>query len=238
MHPVLVNVTRDNGVTWTPVTLTSTWQRFGAFHNGVTALQGSVLNPTIGVQLVTNGDAVDVDRVQDEVGAFEASPIDTTTTAVTRNATVVCFGRPSALAGDVGCVQADVWQDGPSLAGANRVISFSATGRSPLVQQSVTQTLFFDNTNTYYLNHPAASALQTTLHVFAGWRASDNTGYVGAVGVKCSTGCVNAGGTSGAYVGTTFTGSTIYIGSSVGASAFLNGYVRALIFYSSRDRCA
>lgn len=233
-----VNVTRDNGATWTAVALTSTWQRFGAFHNGVAALQGSVLNPTIGVQLVTSGDAVDVDRVQDEVGAFETSPIDTTTTAVTRNATAISFARPAALAGDVGCVQADVWQDGPSAGGANRVISFSAAGRSPLVQQTVTQTLFFDNTNTYFLNHSTVTALQTTLHVFAGWRASDNTGYVGAAGVKCSTGCTNSGGTNGAYVGTTFTGTTIYIGSSVGASGFLNGYVKALLFYSSRDRCA
>lgn len=234
-----VQVTRDNGTTWTAVTLTISWQRFGPFHSGVTALTSSTTNPTVGVRLVTNGDAVDVDRVQDEAGSFESSPIDTTTTAATRNATAASTTTPASLvSNNEGCIQTDIWMDGPAVSGANRVVSFSSSGRTPLVAQSVTMTGFFDGTNNYALSHPSASAQSTTLHVFSGWRSSDSTGYVGAAGVKCSAGCVNGGGTPGAYTGTQFTGTTLYLGSSVGSGSFLGGYILNLAVYAAKDSCS
>ncbi len=76
-----VEVTLDNGSTWTGVTVTSEWTRVGAAQ--------TLSNPTAGVKIVTNGDAVAVDFAQLEDGAFLSSPIATASTAVTRAADVV-----------------------------------------------------------------------------------------------------------------------------------------------------
>ena len=77
-----VNITQDNGTTWTAATLTSAWQRF--------QVTDTRANPVIGVRVVTSGDAVAVDYVQHESGATAASsPIPTTTAAVTRQPDVL-----------------------------------------------------------------------------------------------------------------------------------------------------
>jgi len=77
-----VNITQDNGTTWTAVTLTSAYQRFQ-----VTA---TAADPVIGIRVVTSGDAVAFDFAQHETPATVASsPILTTTAAVTRAADVL-----------------------------------------------------------------------------------------------------------------------------------------------------
>jgi len=77
-----VNITQDNGTTWTAVTLTSAWQRFQ-----VTA---TAANPIIGIRVVTSGDAVALDFAQHETPATVASsPIPTTTAAVIRQPDVL-----------------------------------------------------------------------------------------------------------------------------------------------------
>ena len=72
-----IQLTQDNGSTWTTVTLTSSWQRF-------ILPQQSTLNPTFGMKIVTSGDVVGFDCSQLEAGTFATSPILTTTAAVTR----------------------------------------------------------------------------------------------------------------------------------------------------------
>ena len=72
-----INMTMDNGSTWTVVTVTAAWTK-------VTIPPQTLANPTVGFRIVTSGDAIAVDYVQNEAGPFESSPIATTTTAVTR----------------------------------------------------------------------------------------------------------------------------------------------------------
>lgn len=74
----VVEMTQNNGSTWTPVTVTSQWTR-------VEIPSASAANPIVGVRIVTSGDAIDVAFFQHEVGAFITSPILTTTASVTRS---------------------------------------------------------------------------------------------------------------------------------------------------------
>jgi hypothetical protein len=76
-----INMTMDNGATWTVVTVTSTttWTK-------VTIPSQTLANPTVGFRIVTNADKIAVDYVQNENGAFESSPMATTTAAVVRAA--------------------------------------------------------------------------------------------------------------------------------------------------------
>jgi len=74
-----VEITQNNGATWTAITLTAAWQRF-------IIPVATITNPVIGVRIVTSGDVIAVDAAQCEVGTFAASPIITGATAVTRAA--------------------------------------------------------------------------------------------------------------------------------------------------------
>lgn len=85
-----VEMTMDNGTTWTAVTVTSSWTR-------VAIPTQTLANPTVGFRIVTSGDAVAVDFVQNENSGVEAtSPIATTTASVTRSADVLTV--PTAIA--------------------------------------------------------------------------------------------------------------------------------------------
>jgi hypothetical protein len=74
-----VEITQDNGASWTAITLTSAWQRFAI-------PAATIVNPVIGFRLVTSGDVIAVDVAQCEVGTFATSPIITGAAAITRAA--------------------------------------------------------------------------------------------------------------------------------------------------------
>lgn len=83
----VVNMTTDGGSTWVAVTVTDTlnWTR-------VNIPAQTVVNPITGFQIVTNGDKIAVDFVQNEVGPIPTSPILTAAASVTRSLDVVKFG--------------------------------------------------------------------------------------------------------------------------------------------------
>lgn len=76
-----VEMTQDNGTTWAAVTVTSSWTR-------VSIAAATLANPTVGLRIVTSGDAVDVALFDHEVGSFITSAIPTTSATVTRAADV------------------------------------------------------------------------------------------------------------------------------------------------------
>jgi hypothetical protein len=87
-----IEITQDNGSTWTEITLTSSFQRFS------TAAQ-TLTNPTVGFRIVTSGDEIDVDYTQAETGSVATSPIVTTAGTANRVADVVSLTGASSLIG-------------------------------------------------------------------------------------------------------------------------------------------
>lgn len=94
----IISVTRNGGSTWTDITAslsTTTWKRVVSMETPgctsclpnsatcansncivVPAMSSTLANPSVGVQISTNGDAIDIDFAQDEDGAFSTTPID------------------------------------------------------------------------------------------------------------------------------------------------------------------
>lgn len=77
-----IQMSMDNGATWTTIAVTSAWTRLSIPTQ-------TLANPAVRFLIITSGDAIAVDFVQNENGAFPSSPIATTTAAGTRNADVV-----------------------------------------------------------------------------------------------------------------------------------------------------
>jgi hypothetical protein len=91
-----VEMTMDNGATWTAVTVTASWSR-------VSIPTQTLANPTVGFRLVTSGDAIAVDFVQNENGTFATSLILTTTGSAARAADLISLNfTPSFLANPKG----------------------------------------------------------------------------------------------------------------------------------------
>lgn len=100
-----IDLTRNNGTNWATLSSSNC-----ADLNGVATapnstgwvrvqLASSVLNPTVGLRLVTSGDAVDVDFGQDEGNGVATSPISTAGTTVSRLADSLRFAVPAGLSG-------------------------------------------------------------------------------------------------------------------------------------------
>jgi hypothetical protein len=75
----VVNMTTD-GTTWTAIAVTAGWTRV------TIPAQVAVVNPVLGFQIMTSGDAIAVDFVQNEGGTGAFSEIFTTSAAATRAA--------------------------------------------------------------------------------------------------------------------------------------------------------
>lgn len=72
-----IEMTMDNGSTWTAVAVSASWA-------GVNIPPQTLASPTVGFRIVTSGDSIAVDFVQNEAGAFSTSPILATSSAATR----------------------------------------------------------------------------------------------------------------------------------------------------------
>ena len=94
-----VSMTTDGGATWTTITVTGSWAQ-------QTIPAQTLANPSAGFKLATSGDAIAVDFVGNELGAFVTSALQTGASSVTRAPDVVQFtgAALSALQGSAGSV--------------------------------------------------------------------------------------------------------------------------------------
>lgn len=82
-----INISENGGSSWTACTINST-----SFTR--CSVEATLANPSVGIQIVTNGDVIIADFNQNEALAFPTSPIPTTTTSVTRNLDKVFWTVP------------------------------------------------------------------------------------------------------------------------------------------------
>jgi len=141
----LVSITRDNGSTWIDITN----QINGTAFTRVSIENTSVLNPTIGIKIANNTDAIIVDCVQNELGGDVSTPIHTTSASATRAAETTKFYESANVKtytdanSSVGLwlitVEKENWQvENGSVMGNNTTGLFSSNANSGVIAKDST----------------------------------------------------------------------------------------------------
>jgi hypothetical protein len=157
--------------------------------------------------------------------ARPTSPIDTTSTAVTRAADVASFFAPTEF-NTAGCFSARTgWGGGTFPSGTGRWLNFS--GGSPLSTSSATTLTSYDGTNTG--TKTIATQLNTTSYARSVWDVTN--GQIVRMNEVDAT-PATYDGSMGALKG-----STVYIGSEGGTTNFLNGNITKIKLGSSTTAC-
>lgn len=136
-----IDLTQDNGTTWTTLAVTSSWQ-------WLAIPKQTHANPVIGLRLVTSGDAVDVWCVQHEEAHELTSPIPTTTAAATRNAEVLTYPIAGNIDDTVGTIYAECYRpysEATLAAGAALVAVEDVSGR--LYMDTSSNAVAYDGTS-------------------------------------------------------------------------------------------
>lgn len=209
-----VEMTTDNGTTWTAVTVTASWTR-------VTIPVQTLANPTVGFRIVTSGDAIAVDFSQNETGAGASSPIETTTASVTRSADVPSVTGLAVSATFSMLVECQI----PDRDGADlRIASLSVSGASAdrlLIQRTAANAARITSTvssATTYLGDLAAQTGARTLKLGVSYGAAYAARVNGsALSVSVNTGSappvkdtLAVGQTGGTYLNGTISRIRIY----------------------------
>lgn len=148
----LIQMTMDNGATWTTVPISTVYTR-------VSIPTQTLANPTVGFRLVNNGDAIDVDFVQNENGTFASSEIVTGAVAVTRGAD--SYSLPFTTPPQEMTVYAKFVEGGSVLVAGARVFEFASSGGADprfLVQSNPTVYSFYHNNGVGIRNTPIIAA--------------------------------------------------------------------------------
>jgi len=208
-----IDGTRD-GAAYTTFDATNCFNALGVgtAPNAVTwvrcQLTGSVLNPTVGIRIVTSGDAVDVDWVQDEVGAFPTSRCDGGSSTCTRAAVTATLARPTTH-GTEGCLSFRAYMTAtPTYPQA--LVSLTSTTALHATYGSATTAAIFAGPNS--VSATTSSVLNRWVPVQACWSAQSSTMHIFVDGIKSSNTTYNAGTVAttvtmgGNVFGTVFTG--------------------------------
>lgn len=179
------------------------------------SLNASVLNPSIGVVLGTNGDKIAVDMGQFENLAFATSPVPTTTASVARNADVLTYpitGNGSASAGTVYAEISTIWT-GAAPGAAAVVVGFDGAGQ-PLALSTSTNSYIYDGT---------ASVIKTPLAESSTGIRKHASSWSGVVMGSTGDGLTQ---TTGAFDGTMGASASIGIGVVAGGANQLCGAIK------------
>lgn len=210
----VVNMTTDGGTTWTAITLTANWAQ-------VSIPAQTLANPNLGFRITTNGDAIGVDFVQNETGAFATSPILTTTAAATRAAELPVLTRASApfvgtLLGSVSVTPLSTAQMFAFLSDGtanNFAAVILGSGRAVNAQVEAASSLIYNQASGTF---SGPSSLKAAI-------SYDSTTYRAAV-----NGMLLTPGAAGQVSGLT----KLNLGTNGLGGSYLNGYLRSVTLYS------
>ncbi len=114
-----IDITMDGGTGWTTVAVTSTWTRFEKNQ--------TLADEDFGIRIVTSGDAVYVWNGQVQTATFLASPITTTSAAITRAADALSWPTTSNFSDTAGTIyfeaEASSWANA-----SGRIVGDAAEG--------------------------------------------------------------------------------------------------------------
>lgn len=204
-----IQLTQDNGGTWTTQSITNAWVRYSLAS--VTSA-----NPTVGIRIVTNGDAVDVAYFDHEVGAAISSPIITASASVTRAADSIAIATSAFPWGaSLQTAYASVSQPGP--ADYHALLATSVDG-DDLIRSNNSTTQAGSWLDAYGVTATAGSGSFAPGKVAIAWDGSS------------AAMCFNAG-TVGTASGTAGLGAvtSVTIGCRLTGAITLNGYVKAVL---------
>jgi hypothetical protein len=206
-----VEMTTDGGSTWTAITVTASWAK-------VTIPAQTVTNPSVGFRIITNADAIAVDFVQNETGAFATSPIFTTSASVTRVADIIKLAGSalSTIGGAAGTVIQEYNLEGDTAATQYQIYGNTV---SPLYFDSSRVIKATNGTN--ILSSAVTATVGTSIRAGLAWDGSGRS-----ISANGSAAVTDANG-----FGTI--GSTVYDGSNNGANT-ANGWLRTFAIYDSK----
>ena len=214
-----VEITQDNGVTWTGITITSAWQRFNV-------PAATVANPVVGFRLGTNGDVIAVDVAQCEVASIVSSPIITVSASVARAADFSTINTLAPWFND---------SEGTIIAEYSR----------PFLGANQYELSFNDGTtNEAFSLHNAGSNRVVTVidNTVVQFQPIVGAGFDAPFAVSKKAlayrtadfaGCLNGGAVSSGATGTLPTVTSLRIGRYVSAS-FHFGWIRRIAYYPTR----
>jgi hypothetical protein len=220
-----IDLTVDGGATWTTVTVTAGWTRH-------TLTQASVTNPSSGVRIVTDTDAVYAWGAQLEQAAYPSSFIPTTTAALTRNAELLKYEIASNRTAEIETL---IYKFRPvgdfSADGVVRQLDATDTKNRRIEKQAN------DNYFRFYPNVSDSSGSRTTA---TGTIPLGGTSYVLAsiaYGSSAGTnsqmyyGGINAGTNTTNYIAPVW-GTYFYIGSAVNGTLNANIILESASFFN------
>jgi hypothetical protein len=214
-----VEITQNNGTTWTAVTVTAGWTR-------VSLPAATALNPTAGLRIVTSGDAVDVAFFQCEASTAPTSVILTGASQGTRTADVALVtgtNFSSWYNQTEGSMLAVFSSFLPSGSGAIYTVSNGTAGTRWAASPSLAN-----------INH-ALFVISNQASINIGGYAP-NTILKSAFGVKLNSVQAAVNGVLGTEdtLANIPTVNRLSIGSSASGSLQLTGHIRSLTYYPTR----
>ena len=220
-----IEMTQNNGSTWTAVTVTSAWTR-------VTIPSATVTDPVVGFRIVTSGDAIAVDYAQLENGAFSTSAIETTTATVTRSADV-CSISGSNFSSWYRQDEGTVFADFRAQNGGRLFMFDNGTTDERWEGRWISGTFQFSNWS---------AGVATISGGFSGSGFSNLQAIKGVHANKTNDAATSTNGiapdavTGGIDTSTTIAAnqSRLFIGSFQGTATYTNGTIRRLVFWPRR----
>lgn len=205
----VINISLD-GVSWTAVAVTTTWTQF--------QITSTLLNPNLGIQIVTNGDVIAADFNQAELGkSFATSPILTTTVAATRNADVVqVIGAGATIIP----LSASAFVQTTGLENTSGLQRIVVLGNAILTVQSSSAVRANDGTNFVEATVGSGSLTGTVKSAFG----LDNVSMT-----AISNGGTKATQSTSTWM-TSAAGQTPYLGNRAAGDRALNGYLQRAAF--------